>query len=94
VLHLTELVFPLAGELGAGECLRAELAELVDEIEALGGDDEISLLAFDVFVKDEPFDVTSSRASTSRVCACSPSVTGTRILPPPSPSLSSAALLP
>ena len=61
LLHLAQLVFPLAGEFGRAELVNAQARDLVDQAQALLRDHQIALIAFDVLVADEAFNDGGAR---------------------------------
>jgi hypothetical protein len=56
VLHLRQLVFPLAGQLGLGELFHAQAAQQRHELEGLGGGDQLAAFAQHVFLVQQAFD--------------------------------------
>ena len=55
-LHLSELEFPLAGELGHRELGYAQAPQQREQLEGLGGGDEIAAFADQVVLVDQTFD--------------------------------------
>ncbi|EWS63837.1 hypothetical protein Y695_02928 [Hydrogenophaga sp. T4] len=56
VLHLRQLVFPLAGELGLGEFFHAQAAQQCHELEGLGRGDDLAAFAEHVLLGQQAFD--------------------------------------
>ena len=56
VLHLVELVLPLAREFGFGQLLHAQPAQQGHQLEGLGGGDQLTALAQHVFLGDQSLD--------------------------------------
>ena len=56
LLHLGELVFPLAGELGLGQFLHVQAAQQRHELEGLGGGNQLAAFAQHVFLGNQAFD--------------------------------------
>ncbi len=56
LLHLGELVLPLAGQFGLGQVLHRQAAQQRHQLEGLGRGDELAPLAVHVLLKDQAFD--------------------------------------
>jgi hypothetical protein len=56
LLHLGELVLPVAGELGLGEVLDGQPAQQRHQLEGLGGGHQLAAVAQHVLLEDQPFD--------------------------------------
>ena len=56
LLHLGELVLPVAGQLGLGQVLDAEAAQQGHQLERLGARHQLAALAVDVLLVDQAFD--------------------------------------
>ncbi len=56
MLHLRQLVFPLAGELGLGEFFHAQTAQQRHELEGLGRGDDLAAFAQHVLFGQQAFD--------------------------------------
>src|SRR5207237_1295820 len=61
LLHLGELVLPVAGQLGLGQVLDAEPAQQRHELERLRTGNELAAFAMDVLLVDEAFDDRGAR---------------------------------
>jgi hypothetical protein len=56
VLHLRQLVFPLAGEFGLAQLLHAQAAQQRHQLEGLGRGNQLAALAQHVLLVDQAFD--------------------------------------
>ncbi len=56
MLHLRQLVFPFAGELGLGQLFHAQAAQQRHELEGLGRGDQLAAFAQHVFLGNQPFN--------------------------------------
>ncbi len=56
LLHLRELVLPVAGQLGRGQLLHAQAAQQRHQLEGLGGGDQLAALAQQVLLGEQAFD--------------------------------------
>ena len=61
VLHLGQLVLPVAGQLGLGQVFHAQAAQQRHQLEGLGGGHQFAALAVHVLLVDQAFDDGGAR---------------------------------